>query len=203
MSNVHLAQFNRALETSAAHWQRRRGLTAQPDDEHQRYNAAAALVKKDILVANPLSADTLAGQLPIFGVQILFRTCYIGALLAKDHGASSGELAEALRADSTVDTLGTIMKSSPVLAGNLESGVGMILTGEPIDPDKKAGWRLTESGLSNTQLDQIRTESIGLPDPRKGIGECPVSRAKMTSAMLASIVTICERDDNLFERSLR
>ena len=196
----HVAEFNDAVQKSAQDWPSSRIVTRRPAQEATRYAKAGDLLVTDVLKDNPYWYYDVKEEPPVFGVRVMFRTCYVAATLARQDGKSMDDLSTALGGRRTYSLINRLMATSPIVAEGVEKSIGLFKTYEPLGGDELEGWKLDEDGLSFDNLSEV------IEDVKQNVGSkegrCPIHRLNLQKKIFPAIMNICERDENLFQRSL-
>ena len=198
----HVAKFNDAVQKSAQDWSTSRTVTRRPDEEAVRYAKAGDLLVVDVLKDNTNWYYDVKEAPPVFGVRVMFRTCYIAAMLAREEGISIDELSTALGGRRTYSLLNRLMTKTPVVAEEVEKSIGLFHTYEPLGVEDLKGWRIDEDGIGFEDLSEVidqAKQAIGVEKD----GRCPIYRLNLQKKIFPAIIDICERDESLFQRSLQ
>lgn len=202
MAKTRIADLRSAVEAASERWPERRPSTAVEAREYLRYSKASSLLIADVERSEPLTGTEMTREPAPFGIRLMFRTCYIAALLAKSDGLSVEELSEAVREPNTRSLLSELMQTTPRVAFDVEETIGLVPTQEFLPTDKLGHWQFHD-GLTYNNFDTVMRDSKRRLDSKAKGGECPLHKAKFNGPMFDAVVHICERDESLFERSLR
>ena len=203
MPSRHYSKFQKAADQSANAWPARRSVTTLAADEHDRYDAAAIRLKNDIAKILPIGIGSEAVRNPAeIGLRVLFRTCYVAAVVARSNDIRSTEQAgQLMRANDTFEVLDTILTTPDPFATFIRERIGLA-AGYALETDEQAYWKLSDSGIGVPTMKNLVDESKKAHTWPYEDAMCGAHRAKIMRPLFNAAITICERDENLFTRSL-
>lgn len=206
MSRNHYASLRKTAHEIAEMWPASRAATRkETEEEHMRYDNATRVFIADIQRKNPLiGTEMTQGPMP-FGIRLMFRSCHIASLVARQDNASVEELVDVLRNPASFNTLETLLHQGKHITDLAETALGLTPTYDPVHADYQDKWSITGNVLSVPTIGQITEDARHQLEERgckPSNGICPAHRAKIVEPLFQDIVTICERDKNLFERSI-
>ena len=201
MPKHRFADLTRAVERAAKNWPQQRPATNDPQP-FERYNIAAKRLVEDVEMSEPLTGKEMTRRPAPFGIRMMFRTCYIASVVAKNDNMDIGSLVDAMRDPHSFDILDNLQQTSAFVADRAEETMGLIPTDRAIADHRLERWSFTDGALTYDDASGLIEDTRWRMMQPKANGECPLRRAKQDRPLFAAVVQICERDQNLFQRSL-
>jgi hypothetical protein len=206
MPRNHYAILRKTAHEVAEKWPKSRAATRkETEEEHMRYDNATSAFIADVQRNNPLIGREMIEDPMPFGIRLMFRTCHIASLVVRQDGASVEELVDLLRAPGSFDPIETLLRQGKQVTYFAEVALGLAPTYGPVHVDYQDRWSVKDNALSVPTINQI-TQDARHQLTERGLrpsgGICPAHRSKIVEPLFRDIVTICGRDENLFERSL-
>ena len=202
MPSHRLRQFKEAITERADSWPHQRPVTRRPSEAHERYSRASDLLMIDIKQSHPQLYGTIEMGPHAFGTRLMFRTCHIAAVLAQEQSLGVNELAAAVGGEATYEMLGSLMTMTSRAALEAEQRMALMPTYQPVDIDVLKKWHLSVDGVQFDGQDEVLQDVNDRLDPKNISGECPLLRPGIHRVLVPAVIRICERDQNLFQRSL-
>ncbi|HEY1085257.1 MAG TPA: hypothetical protein VGE34_00840 [Candidatus Saccharimonadales bacterium] len=205
MSKNHYAVLRATSQQVAETWPRSRSATRKPADEFLRYNGANDALITDIQRANPLIGREVVKPPMPHGTAVLFRYCHIASLVGREDSTSTEELVEVLRNPESFATLELLLTQDNKTTRRMETELGLVPLYYPAEPESYEKWTIQDGALKVPEINLLKTKAqLDCIDQGHEIAErvCLAHRAKIIEPLFQSVVTICGRDENLFDRSL-
>lgn len=202
MPRYHFAKLKQRAEQAADSWPHQRPTTAMKSEEFRRYDAAASHLLLDIQRSEAMTGHELIKQPAPVGVAILFRTCLIAAMVARRENTPVEELVGMLRSDSSFDTIETLVSTDNPVAVSIANQIGIRPIDQPVDELSLDNWFLTGDSFVFDNLASVSAETENALGKAAPDAMCPAHKAMILRPLFQSAITICERDKNLFKRSL-
>ena len=207
MSNHFITYAQTATEVAAA-WPTHIDATAEPSEEQFRYNTAAEIFSTRILEANASLPDQFSSPGILFGHKTLLRYCQLAARLSRQEDTPKDELLTLLRHDKSFESLSTIATQPNTIAMRVETYYQIDGHNFRLNDSATDKTTLSDGFFNLLDIDRVVEEKRRLarlneaPIAHYETRGCAAHKKKVLQSLYLAAVTICDRDENLFDRSL-
>ena len=200
--------FNMLLETAqevASTWPQCHPEINSQDDEHIKYLDASEIFFDEIIAIGESIPDKLQSQSARHGMKILFRTCNLAALLAKQGGLNAHELHNTLINPLSFDGIARMAELPNKVNRRVETQYGLTPYTYPIHESQLEFSSIDENHLTFKDIRHIsdvkRREVEGEHGPQRN-AVCAAHNSNALSGLFLCAVNVCTTDKNLFQHTL-